>query len=190
VKRSFRVLLPPQDRQLTRADLIECLWPPLDSWDVFIGLPRALRDHKLVARHANGFRVDPSRAQVTPGSYFYLARDVAEWLRSEGCTVTHQSDISGQVTQLATTGKAKSAPVAVHAQRSLVETANARKQRLRTRRDVLKASGERAFLKVMAIEEGISVTRLKTLLGDAPKRRKHPVLAGLFPCGPTSGRRR
>ncbi len=184
----FRVVLPLEDRLLTRADLIECLCPPLDSWDVIIGLPRALRDGRLVARHANGFRVDPSRAQYSPGDFFFLSRDVAEWLRSEGCTVEHLPDVSElDVDHDATTQRIAAA---VDTPPPSAESADARKQRLRARRDQLKADRVRGFNVKLAAEEKISVTRLKELLGDAPKRRKQPVIDGLFSPGATRGRRR
>ena len=43
-----------------------------------------------------------------------------------------------------------------------------RRERLKTRVNQEKAKGTRAFLKVVAQEEGISVTRLKQLLQDKP----------------------
>jgi hypothetical protein len=186
-KLSFRVLLPPEDRLLTRADLIECLCPPLDSWDVIIGLPRALHKGRLVARHANSFRVDSSRAQYSPGDFFFLARDVGAWFRGEGCSVVHQIDVSEPGADHDATQRIAAA---VDTPPTSAESADARKQRLRARRDQLKADRVRGFNVKLAAEEKISVTRLKELLGDAPKRRKQPVIDGLFPPGPTRGRRR
>lgn len=52
------------------------------------------------------------------------------------------------------------------------ESAAQRRERLRKRVQVLKASGTRAFLKTAAEEEGISVSRLKQLLHDDTKPAK------------------
>lgn len=48
-----------------------------------------------------------------------------------------------------------------------VESAAQRRLRLRRRRDELKRQGIRAFLKQLAAEEGVSVPRIKQLLGKA-----------------------
>lgn len=56
-----------------------------------------------------------------------------------------------------------------------VESAAQRRERLKKRVQALKAKGVRAFLKTVAEEEGISVSRLKQLLKDDPAPAKSPL---------------
>lgn len=56
-----------------------------------------------------------------------------------------------------------------------VESAAQRRERLKKRVQALKAKGVRAFLKAVAEEEGISVSRLKQLLKDDPTPAKSPL---------------
>ncbi len=56
-----------------------------------------------------------------------------------------------------------------------VESAAQRRERLKKRVQALKAKGVRAFLKTVAEEEGISVSRLKQLLKDDPTPAKSPL---------------
>ncbi len=49
------------------------------------------------------------------------------------------------------------------------ESASQRRARIRNRVRALKAQGNKAFLKTVSREEGISVSRVKQLLGDAPE---------------------
>jgi hypothetical protein len=102
---------------------------------------------------------------------------VGAWLRGEGCSVVHQIDASGPDVDHDATQRAATA---VQPSPSVAETANARKQRLRARRDLLKATGVHDFLKVMALEEGVTRQRVKQLVGDVPQRKKKRGRAGLF----------
>ena len=47
-----------------------------------------------------------------------------------------------------------------------VESAEQRRERISKRADELKANGVKAFLKAVAKEEGLSITRIKQLIKD------------------------
>ena len=67
------------------------------------------------------------------------------------------------------------------------ETAEQRTDRLLARRDVLKRRGEKAFLKVIAQEEGLSVSMVKKILGRALPAPAAPLPGWVAPLAPRQG---
>lgn len=68
------------------------------------------------------------------------------------------------------------------------ESAEARRDRVRRRVDALRGAGARAFLKTVAAEEGVSVARIKQLIGEPKEGRLPRPPASWIPSSPPASK--